>query len=400
MTLDDRHVRSSHLPGGDLVSAVLSREVMVLADRGGASNMVGDRWADLSAEFVDAWEGHRQSIPRSDHLLDVSAVVRLDATPEVARLASKRHLQNPDFLLSGRLKGQNVVQAADAKFSVETARSKQVSPEVTSSLLDLRHELPGVFDLIPEGADAVPGIFLSPDYTLTHVMLKRRHGIMRTTVSDDEVVLVPVEPGSFFAGQVGATIMPILEQVDALGISHPESLLVGLYYFRLARAVVGCWIDATKPLLFHGDPLLLDEHELEEETAFRAVAAESAFGLIQTWDLDVQVIRNQRHAVDQVAQLPMMNKELRGLVEQMASHAGVDPPSLNQVRRRATSWWRGELRNRVGPILPPVSDLPNELQRLAAEGKSLAPEVQPQVELIVQAMLKEQSSAGAPSPDA
>jgi hypothetical protein len=30
---------------------------MVLADRGGASNLVGNRWADLAAAHVAAWVG-------------------------------------------------------------------------------------------------------------------------------------------------------------------------------------------------------------------------------------------------------------------------------------------------------------------------------------------------------
>ena len=43
------NTRSPLLPGGDLVSALFDREVMGLADRGGASNLIGDRWADIAA---------------------------------------------------------------------------------------------------------------------------------------------------------------------------------------------------------------------------------------------------------------------------------------------------------------------------------------------------------------
>ena len=35
-----------------MVSALFDREVMGLADRGGASNLIGDRWADIAA---DTW---------------------------------------------------------------------------------------------------------------------------------------------------------------------------------------------------------------------------------------------------------------------------------------------------------------------------------------------------------
>ncbi len=60
----------------------------------------------------------------------VEQVIRLDALPHVARAASKRSLQNPDFVLLGRRDGELTLQAADAKFSIETARSKQVSVEM------------------------------------------------------------------------------------------------------------------------------------------------------------------------------------------------------------------------------------------------------------------------------
>lgn len=394
---DDRHIRSSVLPGGDLISAVLSREVMSFADRGSASNMVGDRWADVSAAFAASWPGTHVPIPGSDHRLDVERVVRLDDTPEVARLASKRHLQNPDFLLYGRFRGKPSVQAADAKFSIETARSKQVSPQVVTDLLELRTEIPGVFDPVVSDAHAVPGVFLSPDYSLTHVMLRRRAGIMRVTVADDEVVLVPVDPATFFQPLAGSTVMPVLAEIDSLGVSPEVSLLVGLYYFRLARAAVGLWFDATKPLLMHGDALVLDEVELREETAFRAVAAESAFGLIETWDLDVQHIRNQRHAVDQVAQLPVMNKELRSTVERIAAESGATPPSINQVRRRATAWWRGEIRDRVGPILPPVNDLPVQLKLVADAGRELTPQVGSKIDEVVRELIAAGEAQGDPS---
>ena len=46
------NTRSPLLPGGDLVSALFDREVMGFADRGGASNLVGDRWADIAAAHV------------------------------------------------------------------------------------------------------------------------------------------------------------------------------------------------------------------------------------------------------------------------------------------------------------------------------------------------------------
>ena len=44
---------------GDLVSALFDREVMGLADRGGASNLIGDRWADIAAAHVGDVDRYR-----------------------------------------------------------------------------------------------------------------------------------------------------------------------------------------------------------------------------------------------------------------------------------------------------------------------------------------------------
>ena len=50
-------------------------------------------------------------------------------------------------------------------------------------------------------------------------------------------------------------LLPLLAGVDRLGITTEESLLAGLYYFRIARAICGFWIDSVKPLLMMGDKI-------------------------------------------------------------------------------------------------------------------------------------------------
>ncbi len=123
--------RSPLLPGGDIVSALFNREVMGLADRGGASNLIGERWADIAATHAATWIGSERRLHADDQEpLRIMRVDRLDAMPAVAAAASRRGLQNPDLLLIGQRGDRQAIQAADAKFSVETARSKQVSPEV------------------------------------------------------------------------------------------------------------------------------------------------------------------------------------------------------------------------------------------------------------------------------
>jgi len=386
---DDRIVRATVLPGGDLVAAVLNREVMSLADRGGASNLVGDRWADLCAEHALAWHGTTVPVPDADATpLTVERVVRLDATPQIAAAASRRGLQNPDLLLVGERDGAPTIQAADAKFSVETARSKQVSPAVVEALLGLRDVLPDLAGgPLPESIAMAPGVFLCPDYPLTHLMLRRRVGILRTTVRPEEVVMVPAPADIFFSELEGAAVMPVLAGVDRLPVRLNESLLAGLYYFRLSRAAVGCWLDATKPLLLYHDHLAVDEASVAAETASRTTTASSAYGLVEQWHADVQVVRADRAAVEQVAGLPLVSRDLRELIARLTPELAGEPPSVNQVRRRLGSWYRMRLREQVGPLRPPVDQLPQKLQEIARIGASLNGELQAEARRVVTEMM-------------
>lgn len=378
-------IRSSLLPGGDLIAAVLDRTVMGLADRGGASNLVGDRWADLCANHAARWVGQDRPVPDAKEPLRVERVLRLDATPAVAAAASRRGLQNPDLLLIGRRDGVPTVQAADAKFSVETARVKQVSPAVVEGLLGLRDVLPTLFgdDLLAGDLALVPGMFLCPDYRLTHLMLRRRHGIVRTTVHPEEVALLPAPAGAFFDPLEGSRVMPVLAAVDDLPVAIDDDLLAALYYFRLARAAVGCWLDATKPLLLFDDRIAVDAEAVRAEAEPRANGARSAYEAILAWDADVQTVRAARAAVDQVAALPILGRDLRALVARLAEAEGAAPPSLNQVRRRLGAWYRGRLRERVGPLAPPVADLPSKLAELGRAGAAVSPLLEAEAARIV-----------------
>jgi hypothetical protein len=324
-------------------------------------------------------------------------VDRLDATPAVAAAASKRGLQNPDLLLIGQRGNQQAIQAADAKFSVETARSKQVSPEVVLGLLELRNHVSGLLEGVGDRIQVESGVFLCPDYSLTHLMLRHRRGIVRTTVRREEVVLVPAAPDEFWDGVPGAAIMAPLAGTDKLLARPEENLMAGVYYFRLARAAVGFWLDATKPLLLHNDALTVDIRAVREETERRSRDVISAIDLIRRWDADVQTIRNQRAAVDQVAALPIPGRELRTMAANIARTASANPPSANQVRRRLGAWYRGALRDRFGPILPPVADLRSILRQLADAGRDLAPQAERELERIVLELVEEASARDTPA---
>jgi hypothetical protein len=384
----DENVRSQLLPGGDLVSAVLNRQVMGLADRGGSSGIVGRRWADLCMDWMSGQVGQTAVVPVSSIApYIIERIARLDDLPNIATAASKLGLQNPDIVLIGQHDGRSIVQAADAKFSVETARSKQVSPDVIRALLALDGLVQPLTGRLTNEIEFVPGVFLSPDFALTHLMLRGHRGITRATVKPNEVVFIPVDAGEFFEPLPTAAVLPVLSAVDRLPVSISENLLAGLYYFRLARAAAGCWLDSVKPLLLFNDAVDVDEIALVVEARKRSIAAHSAFDLVLTWDVDVESIRAQRAAVDQVTGLPVVTRELRDAILSVAGSDAERAPSVNQVRRRLGAWYRGEIRAIAGPVPPGDSDFPNRLRELGKISAAIAKRLPQQTIVVIEELM-------------
>lgn len=388
---------SSAFPGGTLLASVYDRLYMQLSDRGGASNMVGDRWADLCAEALagarllddDLWRGEDGAVADSS--------VRLDDIPEIARTASRHKLQNPDFLMLGATPEGRVLWAADAKFSVDTARSKQVSGDVVRSLLDLgdtvRRLVPG---LGPEVA-IHDGIFLCPDYALTHRLLRDRRGPRRATVKHHELRLIDVTANQFLHPLGQAGLQSFLASLDALPIDPGRSLMLGLYYFRLARAALGCWQEQTAPLLAYHDSFTVDEAAIEAEARALATMRTSAWGLVQRWNDVADDVRRQRTAVDHVTSLPINGKHLREQILLVSAAAGVTPPSGTRVRRAIGSWYRSRIREQFGPIHPPVENFGGLLDELGQYSRSLHPDIAEVTRRVIDEMVAEATPLGQES---
>lgn len=373
---------------------------MGLADRGGGSGLVGRRWADLCAVWIAEQVGRPAQVPQgAGEPFPIERVARLDDMPRIAAVASKRGLQNPDLVIIGHRGGRSVLQAADAKFSVETARSKQVSPEVIEALLGLGSLVRSLTGDLTSEIEFVPGVFLSPEYPLTHLMMQGRQGIMRATVRPSEVMLVPVDPATFFEPLPASSLMSMLAAVDNLPVSIDQSLLAGLYYFRLARAAVGSWLDSVKPLLYLNDKIELDEAALLDEAKKRVPRAGSAFELVLDWDADVEAIRGRRLAVDQVTGLPVVTRDLRNAIAAAMNGKEEGGPSANQLRRRLGAWFRSELRAIMGPIPPSDPDFPQRLQELGKLSAQIAKDVPEQTKLIVQELIYERAERDAEEDD-
>ena len=383
MPVRDIDVTSPKLPGGTLVRAVFDRSLMQISDRGGASGLIGARWADLSDESLRAMIG--ESLPsRFPAVPDfvVERVVRLDDIPAIAASASSRKLQNPDFLIIGRYGEFSIVQAADAKFSVETARAKQVSGEVVAALGQLGSLMTGLLNLDLDAAILVPGIFLCPDHNLTHLMLRQRVGIVRATVDHSELLLFPVDPEHFALGLEGAAMIPMVFALDQLSVTPAESLLSTMYYFRIVRACICSWLDETGPLLLYNDSRVVNEAAIKAAALNLLSDATSAHNLVRRWQDRARTVQAQRQAVDAATGLPLATKELRAMVAAAANGAG-EPPSLNRVRRQLASWHRARLRDTFGPLHPPQPNFERTLSDLAAASRALQSEARLQANRII-----------------
>ena len=385
----DVEIVSEKLPGGTFVTACLDRRIMALADRGQSSGAVGDRWAAMCADAVRGWDGADQSAPGGADPFQIVRVVRLDDVPAVAATASRRGLQNPDFLIIGGSDADTIVQGLDAKFSAETAKSRQVSAGVVQDLLQLRPVLEPLTGTLPDEVVVLDGMFLCPDYPLTRLVFRGQPGMMRPSVRPEQVMLLDAPARDFFGSVAGGQLIGQFAGVDGLDVDVEGSLLASLYYFRLVRAVAGIQSDERRPLLGDGERYEVDYDVLAADTGHRQRVASSAIEMIRSWDRDAESTRNQRAAVEQVTGLPIVTGELREQIERVSVATGRVPPSLNKVRRRLGAWYRRELRQQVGPIDPPVDDLGAILDRVGRAGRDLIPSLQRETRIVVAEMVAE-----------
>lgn len=336
---------------------------MILADRGGASGIVGDRWGDHCARFLDKHDGTRLTLPSGDSGT-VARVVRLDTIPAISRFASRHSLSNPDFLIELDTGAGRVLAAADAKFSIETARSKQVSAEIVSALVST--EGSPIAPIVDPETPLADGLFFSPDFQLTHEVLSGRFGIGWLSVKRPQIHLVPATSADLFDHD------PIRAYIDAFGAidgyrdAWRLDLMLGLYGLRCGAAAVGCWRDEVRPLLGSVNGTDPFPERVSVDIAARSRTARTGWELLQQWDSDAEAIRAQRVAVSRAAQVPMPTRELRMLVEQEARRLHIAEPSLNYVRRQMVILTRDRLQDRFGVLHPPLDEEGKALTAITA----------------------------------
>lgn len=385
----DLHLRSDAFPAGSLLDTYYDRDVTRLSDRGRASNMIGDRWSELCSEEISSWEGQQVLLPDGSEIA-VKLVFRLDAIPQIARIASRKKLQNPDFIIVGEIDGLSTMLAVDAKFSIDTAKPAQVTAETLQALLDVGERITDLLPGLPVDAQLRDGLFVSPDMPLTHYVLGRTRGRLSVRVSPDQVVLVPVQPVAFLKPLQGARLIGTLATCDGFRQEIRSNMLLAMYYFRLARACYGAYADMTAPILGPPEAAEGSAEDLEARTASMARSATSAWDIVLHWDAAAEQIRRQREEIFNAMPFPIANKDLRDRIVLESEQRGLVPPSINSVRKRLGSWYREQFEDRLGVILPPVTDLPDLIQRIYVVANEITSLVPPALDAMIDEVFAEQ----------
>jgi hypothetical protein len=374
------NVSSSKLPGGNLISATLDRQLMVWSDRGGASRHIGDRWAHRSAEVLADAVGTEWPVPHAEPY-SLSHVIRLDDVPEVSREANRHHLENPDFLLLGvRSSGQAVLQATDAKFAADRIKPSQVSTDVVRNLLAVEEGVTQslVRDTVRQlglsEPEIVRGVFVVPRSELTEYLLKRVTSTRNPVVDRLEVVPVSPAPDTMFSGLSPSRLIGTVARIDALPVTPRTNLISAIYYFRIACASYFLWTETEKPLLTNRPAEEPEPGLVAAEVSSRAARATSAYQLLSDWAADVAPQVSAREAIGAVASLPIRMRDLRARVERHGSSA--DGRIVRNVRRDLDIAFRARLVDITGEI--PAGDprpLSSILDDVARASRSLTGEM-------------------------
>ncbi len=371
---------SDKLPGGNLILAVLDRELMTWSDRGGASRHYGDCWSNFVTGHLAHMIGSERQTGQGE-TFTLETIVRLDDDTRIAIQAGRHKLTNPDFVLFGRTASDEpILQAADSKFSVDTIKPAQVSADALQALLDVENGLvraaleQTIHDHHVAAASVVRGIFISPLGPLTDFFLPRLLTDTRTEIARSQIELIDVDPGKLFGGLAEAKLIGPLAHIDRLSASPRDHLLSAMYYLRVACACVWMWVEERTPLLSDAGAPSPDFLEILQEVEDRSRSAGSAFELASHWYERVDEVSRNRKSLTEVMSLPVRMGEIRKLIES-AGH-GDDRRMVRMVRAQLDQAYRRRMFDELGEIpATPAEPMPDVLQKVASVSRSLRDEM-------------------------
>jgi hypothetical protein len=313
------NIRSPHLPGGTLISAVLDRQLMAWSDRGGASRIFGDIWSEHCWGILTNGSSLFEEPPLST---SKPLVVRLDDSPDIAIQAGRHKLPNPDFLIvSPGTRGTYSVRAIDAKFAVDRLRRTQVSPESIRDLVELpgslaRRLLETQIDVSAfDELEYAPGMFIGPNSLLNDYFHQQLTSGNEPQIPATELKLIAVESREIFNRVDERELMSLLQEIDGLEATSPQSgIVLGMYYLRLASAARWFETQARQPLLTL-EPARQAPADLALSTAREKIErGVSAYGLIEEWSESAEHSVARQKRVKDAARLPVRMGEIRKLV--------------------------------------------------------------------------------------
>lgn len=379
---DQLALTSAAFPHHVLLQAIHDRALVRLSDRGGASNMIGDRWSDCCFAWLCDHEGGALTT-FGGASVEVSAVIRLDDTPAIARAASHKKLRNPDFLVTSRdTAGPTAVQAVDAKFSIETASAGQTEAEALAQLFGIGEVITSRIPCWPD-VEAADGLFLTPDMPYTHYILRNTSGRFSLHVPIDTVSIVPIDPASFFKPLPGARFVDDLAALDGLQHQVGDNMLLALYYFRIARGLSGCLRDRFMPVL--GKPgSITAEPDLAGLLETAAASERSAWQALVVADRVAETTRAQRQTISRLASPPIAGRAISERISQLAeTYPAGRKPSSNRVRKDLGAWFYRSIVDLIGEIPGPVDDLDEVIHRVRIAAQRLVPQIDERLDEVI-----------------
>ena len=295
--------------------------------------------ATSSPSHIDSLIGTEVGIP-GDDAHRIEQVIRLDALPTCGTCCiPKRSLQNPDFVLLGRRDDELTLQAADAKFSIETARSKQVSVDMLTALAAVGPTYTELLGEWHERGTIVPGLFFAPQSAMTAFVLSGGRGITRATVKPAEVVLLESSATRAYGRHSGRCAPAIAWQRWMVWMRQQQPSCLSACTTcgcraPLAQAGSTCIARSSDRI----PPVVPTSTRSMRRSPCEHPGSRSAYDLVSRWALDAELVRADRSAITQAAALPLPNRELREWVMADAEAMGCDAPSLNRVRKHLQRW--------------------------------------------------------------